>query len=216
MRRPETQLLRTLLDRHSITLLVDVGANQGQYATRMRALGFTGRIESFEPGSEAFGLLSRFASTDPLWVPHQIALAEAEGVLDLRVSHDSVSSSVLPVVDAHLRAAPRSAQSYAEVVRAAPLDDVLTYSADERIWLKLDTQGFEAQVLRGATAVLDKTWIIQTELALMPCYDGQASYQDVMSLLHTSGFLLAAVEPGTQDLSTGEMLQFDGVFLRVG
>jgi len=214
LRRPETQLYSTLLQRESISLLVDVGANQGQYATRMRILGYSGRIHSFEPGREAFALLRRHAASDPLWDVHEVALAESAGQRSLYVSDDSVSSSLLPVAEAHVRAAPASVSSRVEPVATARLDDLLPYDETDRIWLKLDTQGSEDKVLAGASAVLGRTRVVQTELAVLPCYDGQASYQEVMDVLHVAGFALVAVEPGTQDPTNGEMLQFDGIFVR--
>jgi FkbM family methyltransferase len=214
LRRPETQLLTHLLKAESISIVLDIGANQGQYAMRMRSLGYQGVIHSYEPGVEAFRDVQRFSSGDPLWNVHQLALSDSEGTQILYVSEDSVSSSLLPVADAHLRAAPASRAVHTEGVRTARLDDVLQAADGDRIWLKLDTQGSEDRVLAGAPLSLLQTRVVQTELSLLPCYDGQADYRQVIDHLHRLGFRLVAVEPGTQDPFTGQMLQFDGIFTR--
>jgi FkbM family methyltransferase len=205
-----------LLKRERISVLVDVGANQGQYATRMRTLGFQGVIHSFEPGRDAFALLERYSAADSLWHIQPVALSDVAGEQALFVSQDSVSSSLLPVADAHLRAAPASRTAHTETTTTAKLDHVLDVNDNDRIWLKLDTQGSEDRVLDGAPETLRRTWVVQTELALLPCYDGQADYRGIMDRLHAHGFRLAAVEPGTQDPQNGEMLQFDGIFVREG
>lgn len=214
LRRPETQLLTTLLQKELISVVLDVGANQGQYALRMRTLGYKGVIHSFEPGHAAFANLQRFSFADPNWHVHDLALSDAAGAQTLFVSEDSVSSSLLPVADAHLRAAPASKAAHTETIKTAKLDEVLQVKPGDRIWLKLDTQGSEDRVLGGARGTLQQTHVVQTELSLLPCYDGQADYRQMIDLLHSTGFRLAAVEPGTQDAVTGEMLQFDGIFVR--
>jgi len=82
------------------------------------------------------------------------------------------------------------------------------------VWLKLDTQGSEGDVLAGAWQCLKTVRVVQTELSLVPCYHGQADYREIFRLLHDAGLRLVSVEPGTQDPSSGEMLQFDALFER--
>jgi FkbM family methyltransferase len=203
-----------LIRENSINLLVDVGANQGQYAERMRATGFQGTIQSFEPSGEAFALLSARAQRDGNWVAHHLALGAISGQATLSVSNDSVSSSLLKVADPHLRVAPKSARAYAEQVRVSTLDEVLATTTDSRLWLKLDTQGSEDRVIAGAERTMASVRVLQIELSLVECYEGQADYRQIIDQLHASGFRLVMVEPGTQDVSTGELLQFDATFVR--
>jgi FkbM family methyltransferase len=212
LRRPATTFLSELLSREQINALVDVGANQGQYALRMRAIGYAGRIESFEPGSDAFELLKREARSDPLWNVHKTALGAERGNAQLNISQDSVSSSLLPVAQPLVAAAPGSARQGAEEVDVRRLDEAFSYSETDRLWLKLDTQGSEDAVLAGATGCLGLVRVVQTEVSLVPCYDGQADYRELFDTLHAAGFRLISVEPGTENPSTGEMLQFDAIF----
>lgn len=214
LRRPATRFTTDLLATQRIDLVLDVGANQGQYAQRMRALGYTGRIVSFEPGSEAFRLLSTHARDDALWSVRQCALGAQQGTGSLAVSEDSVSSSLLNVAEPHLRAAPRSSAIKHEDVRVDTLDALVMPVDDARIWLKVDTQGSEDQVLAGAVATLERARVLQAEVSLVECYVGQADYRAVFDIAHRSGLRLVSIEPGTQDPVTGTPLQIDAIFAR--
>ena len=212
--RPETRFLTDLLGVHRVSLLVDVGANQGQYAQHMRTLGYQGKILSFEPGGEAHRLLLRNSSNDAPWEVRRLALGASSAQGWLNVSHDSVSSSLLEVAAPHVRVAPMSSASYTEQVQVSTLDQELPNMEKERIWLKLDTQGSEDDILRGGYRLLPYVQVLQTEINLVDCYAGQADYRTIFDMAHSAGLLLVRVEPGTQDQETGELLQFDAIFGR--
>jgi hypothetical protein len=84
----------------------------------------------------------------------------------------------------------------------------------ERVFLKLDVQGFEMHVLRGATRALGELYGVQAELALAHLYEGDSPWREIVDHLAVRGYELAGVEPGFGDPESGRMLQFDGVFLR--
>lgn len=214
LQRPQTLFLQQLVLDHGINLLVDVGANQGQYANQMRTIGYRGRICSYEPGKKAFSLLSHHARRDQLWDVFGYALGSTDASGVLNVSRDSVSSSLLTVGQPLVLAAPDSVVSYTEHVAVRRLDTVLHLEDSDRVWLKLDAQGSEHDILLGAAQVLHHAQVVQCEISLVPCYDGQAEYMDIFDKLHTAGLRLVLVEPGTQQIGSGEMLQFDGIFAR--
>lgn len=195
-------------------LLVDVGANQGQYVMRMRALGYQGRTISFEPGTEAHRLLTRNAAADQAWAVRKLAISDEAGCVGLRVSRNLVSSSTLRVGAEHVTADPYSATAHTETVDCARLDTVLRDEPGHRIWLKLDVQGSEDKVLAGATDTLSRVQVVQCELSVAPLYDGQAGYLDIFRLLDARGFALIDIEPGFRQPSSGRLLQFDGIFMR--
>jgi FkbM family methyltransferase len=199
-----------------IDLLLDVGANEGQYAVRMRRAGFSGRIASFEPLSRAFEALERRAARDPRWDARCLALSDTDGHAEIHVAGNSTSSSLLDMGERHLRSAPESAYVGTEQVETARLDTLWDELVDgsRRVFLKLDVQGFEMHVLRGATRALGELRGVQAELALAHLYEGDSPWRDVVDHLAALGFELAGVEPGFGDPATGRMLQFDGVFLR--
>jgi FkbM family methyltransferase len=214
LRRPETLFLQNLISTRNIDTLIDVGANVGQYAMRHRILGFQGNIHSFEPAAEAFARLQAAAQDDAAWSCYGVALGSEAGEAVLRVSDDSVSSSLLPVAPAHIVAAPRSIETGRQQVPVHPLDEYRN-AFGSNLWLKLDTQGFELPILLGASETLRDVQVVQTELSLVECYEGQAMYNEVLGVLHDAGFRIASVEAGTQMHDTGEMLQFDALMVRI-
>jgi FkbM family methyltransferase len=205
-----------LLASERIDLVLDVGANAGQYAMRLRRAGYTGRIVSFEPLSEAFAELERNASQDVAWSTRPVALGDEDGSAEIHVSANSWSSSLLDMGERHLRSAPESAYVGTEPVTTARLDTIWDEVArpEDRVFLKLDVQGFEMYVLRGATASLDKVVGVQVELALAHLYEGDSPWREVVDHLEQRGFELAGLEPGFEDPHTGRMLQADGIFIR--
>ena len=89
---PEVRRGRLMIWRQ-IDLVIDVGANSGQYGGALRAAGYGGRILSFEPLAEAFATLSERCLDDPLWDCHCIAVGAGAGSAVLNVSRDLEASS---------------------------------------------------------------------------------------------------------------------------
>lgn len=204
-----------LLAAEGIDLVLDVGANVGQYGMRLRANGYRGRIVSFEPYETAYAQLQRTADRDALWDAHRLALSDEEGVAELNISSNSFSSSLLALTDRHVESAPGSSYVATESVRARRLDAIWPeVVGTARPWLKLDVQGFEMHVLRGAGERLGEARALQIELSLEPLYTGAVGWRDTVDWLEERGFALVAVEPGFDDPATGRMLQFDGFFVR--
>lgn len=214
--RTEGQRLARLLRTHRIDVVLDVGANIGQYAVGIRRAGFTGRIVSFEPLPQAFTELSRRRAADPSWSAVGLALGRQRGQVQLNVAGNSTSSSVLPMLARHVTAAPGSAYTTVCTVPIETLDAVFAQyvSPHERCLLKIDTQGFEHEVLAGATQSLDNILGLQLEMSLEPLYEGQVLFQKMLEWVYERGFTLAALEPGFSDETTGQLLQMDGVFFR--
>jgi FkbM family methyltransferase len=205
-----------LLRSEAIEVVLDVGANAGQYAQRLRSAGYTGRIVSFEPLSEAFAALERAAAQDPKWETRRLALSDTDGESDIHVAANSWSSSLLDMGEQHLASAPESAYVGAERITTARLDSIWDElpGSGERPFLKLDVQGFEMHVLRGAAGHLHQVAGVQAELSLVHLYDGDSLWREVVDHLESEGFELAGLEPGFEDPETGRMLQADGIFLR--
>jgi FkbM family methyltransferase len=207
-------LKQRLLASEAINLLIDVGANQGQYARHARFLGYAGEMISFEPGADAFGLLSRSARRDSSWKTVRAAVGAVNGSALLKVAANSVSSSLLQVSDLHTRSERASESIASERVQIVTLDDHIGDYADRRIWLKIDVQGYEGEVLKGATRTLRHCCVIECEASLRELYHGSIDYVSLLQLVHDEGFTLVWLEPGFTDQSTGEMLQFDLIAAR--
>jgi FkbM family methyltransferase len=217
-RRPSeaAQLVRQLFV-HQIDVVFDVGANTGQFAEMLRNAGFQGRIVSFEPSTVAHSALSKRARREANWViAPRMALGDHDGAITLNLAGNSASSSVLPMLPSHVRAAPESRYIGSETVDLRTLDSVSTELATdtERLFLKLDVQGFEHKVLQGAGQVLRRVAGIQLELSLVPLYDGEHLFHPMLHDLEERGYELWSVIPGFVDLDTGRLLQLDAIFFR--
>lgn len=202
-----------LIERLQVARVLDVGANEGQYGTRLREAGFTGELHSFEPLPDAYRVLAQAAQADPRWSTHRLAAGAEDGTAQLNVAANSVSSSLLPMEDRHLAAAPESRYTGQVEVRVATLDGLLGEAAAPTL-LKIDVQGAEDAVLAGAGRVLESVVALELELALVPVYTGQRLLGEVLPDLQQRGFSLVSVEPVLVDPETGYTLQVDGLFVR--
>ena len=213
----EEGILRSLLRRLQPVAVLDVGANTGQYGRMLRGIGYAGVIISFEPLSAAHRRLSVAAGADRGWiVAPRAALGSAKGSITINVSGNSVSSSVLPMLAAHLAVAPQSRYVATETVALERLDELLPaiFSGAGPLVLKLDTQGYEAEVLQGAAGILSRVVAIQMEISLVPLYQEAPSFIQIVTAMGELGFHLFQVIPGFRDVVTGQMLQLDGIFVR--
>jgi len=202
---------------HAIQTVVDVGANIGEYGAELREWGFQGRILSIEPTSAAFGALSERASGDARWTVLRFAAGAENGVAKINVaSNAGASSSLIPMLDSHRKSAPEVKFVASEQVEIRTLDTALAdlIVPGESLMLKIDTQGFEQMVLRGATATLTQVRLIECELSFVPLYEGQLIFHRMLELLDSLGFYVVQFAPGFPDPESGHCLQVDGIFAR--
>jgi len=202
---------------YRISHVFDVGANTGQFGKSLRnQVGFTGQIISFEPLSTAFELLEVTAKNDPNWTAVNCALGEKEGPSEINVSENSVSSSFLPILSACESAAPSSKYVSQETVVIRTLNSEFGKycTASDNIYLKMDTQGFEKQVLDGGAEVLPYIDTVELELSLVPLYEDQLLFLEMCEFMNQLGFNIVSIDPGFSDPNSGRMLQVDGIFHR--
>lgn len=206
-----------MLNFHNVDLLLDVGANIGQFAQSIREAGYAANLVSFEPLMGPHAELLRVSQDDPQWqIAARSAIGAEDGEVEMQVAGNSFSSSVLTMLPEHIRAAPESARVGTETAPIATLDVAAAdfLKAAQSPFLKIDTQGFEGQVLDGAARVLERASGVHLELSLLPLYDGQPLYDELMDRLYSAGFSLWGVWPGIHDPDNGRMLQFDATFFR--
>jgi FkbM family methyltransferase len=198
-----------------VDLVLDVGAASGAFGRELREWGYSGRIVSFEPMAAAFQRLEETRGDDPRWEVRRTALGDKAERAEINVATNSDSSSLLPLADAHREAAPWVTYGGTETIDVTRLDDI----ADQllppgtRAFLKIDTQGFERQVLDGAATALGSCVMVQLELSFAPLYEGSMLVDEAVSRMYAEGFRLVALDQGLAD-SHGRILQADGVFVR--
>jgi FkbM family methyltransferase len=211
------KLRSRLLRERRIDLVLDIGANEGSFALDLRASGYTGRIVSFEPLARVFAKLEGRSKLDGSWESLQLAVGSEPRTATLNIAGNWASSSLLPMDTRHLLAEPRSAYIGSEECEVVTLDGLGRGLIDrsERAYLKVDVQGSELDVLKGAEEILEQVEIIQAELSLLPLYDGAPLLGSVVRYLDERHFGLLALAPAFVHATTGAILQVDGIFARV-
>lgn len=203
-------LLRSL----EIDVVVDVGANAGQYGELLRERGYGGRLVSLEPVAAAYAELVQRAAADSGWTAVRVAASDVEGEVELHVTADSRSSSLL---ERNERFADRPgwAPKETQAVPARRLESLAgeLLQPGERAYLKLDVQGFERHVLDGAGPALARFGALELELSVAPLYEGQAQLVEMLPFLAGRGFHPVSLEPILLD-DAGRLLELDGLFMR--
>lgn len=211
-------VLKKLIDDFQVKTVFDVGANEGQFGNMLRQLGYGNKIISFEPLSKAWNNLKENSKNDAAWiVAKRAALGNQEGTIEINVSENSQSSSILAMEKSHKSAAPQSEYVSVEQTEITTLDKFIELNNEvlsESMMLKIDTQGYEMNVLMGAERVLEKIKIVELELSFIELYTGQQLYKEMVEHMEKRQFVLWSVFPVFCDKDTGRMLQADAIFVK--
>jgi FkbM family methyltransferase len=196
--------------------VLDVGAHIGGYGLELRENGYRGTVVSFEPLAAPFQRLASVAAQDGNWNVHRLALGSTDGEAKINVSGHLSSSSFLKMTGAHEAASPESKYLGEEAVRVRRLDTCVTMDEIQSspVWLKVDVQGFEKNVLEGAGSLLREFAGIELELSLVPVYEGAPLAEEMIAYLRQHGFAPTSFEDVMVDPSTAQVLQVNGMFLR--
>ena len=199
-----------------MTTTLDVGAHDGEFGVSLRHGGFAGTVVSFEPIEHHFRRLQSHAAADGDWRCVRAAIGEQEGSVEINVSgNDGFSSSIREMTERHHQGEPSSAYVRKEEVDLLPLDDAVPADLREQgFFLKVDTQGFETEVLNGASRTLSQCRVVELELGFVELYAGQALFADLVERMRAEGLVLNDLEPGFRDAASGELLQVDALFAR--
>jgi FkbM family methyltransferase len=216
-RYPDYDLERRMkiVNYFNIDTLFDVGANAGQYAINMRKLGYTNKIISFEPLRSAFEDLKRNSLKDKNWIVNNYALGNQDIKGFINIANNSYSSSILNMLPKHLESAPQSIYIGRERIEIKKLDSILNSfcNKEDCIMIKIDTQGYEKNIIDGAAESLNKIKIIQLEMSIVPLYENEILFDEMIKYLETKGFILFSLENGFSNPTTGQLLQVDGIFV---
>jgi FkbM family methyltransferase len=211
--------LASLLRRLRIECVVDVGAHHGEYALSLRRHGYSGRIVSFEPVADSFRELSAVVRQDASWTVHRLALGAAEEERLMNVPpRSSLASFLRPSAYSREIFGDEIVARHQERVSVTTLDSFLSAGSpadrsSSRLFLKIDAQGYDAQILDGAERILGLVHGLQVEVALKPLYDGVTPYLSQLGWLNDRGFELTGVFPVERD-SRMTIIELDCVFAR--
>lgn len=217
LRDPLHRLVR-LAAAERVEVCYDVGANEGQFAMDFRAHGYAGEIVSFEPLACAHERLAARAASDPRWtVASRAAVGASIGSVEINVAANWVSSSLLPLAPDAAGAARGVDTVATEKAPLVTLDEwrhAHPRFAGRAALLKIDTQGYEAEVLEGARHLLADVRLIYLELSLKPLYVGAPRFAEMVGRLAAIGFECVGLDGGLVDRRTAEMREADGIFRR--
>lgn len=213
----EPALVPFLPEGQPITL-VDVGASGGDFtAAVVEHCGVTRALLAEPMPMRCRQLEARYP--DPRFVIRQCAVSDAAGATEFDILNADYSSSILPALPEvggsgqrlDLRIKERIAvelRTLDELAAGAGLDGAIDL-------LKIDTQGAELHVLRGATGILPRVRLIWVEVSFRALYEGSALFADVHAFLSARGFRCYSIHDGFRG-ADGELLQADVLFLGAG
>jgi len=204
-----------MLKRNGINVALDVGACWGEFATQLRVFGYKGRIISFEPVLESFQKLQRLANKDPNWECHQYALGSCEAFQKIHILNCRHASSLLEPMDSLQRHfGSQMAVEKEETVRIRRLGSVFgtLCRPEDKVFLKIDAQGYEKEIIDGAGDALQSCLLIQMEVSLIPFYKNETMIAEMISYMDGKGFVPVSIEPGDFSKTTMQEFQVDIVF----
>ena len=195
---------KMLFSAYGISCVLDVGAHRGEYGQSLRRNGYRGDIVSFEPIQENFQVLARVSAGDPGWHCVNYALGAENKTASINVSSATDFSSFhTPNAAARAIFGQAPAVQRSEEVQIRRLDEMLDALPVDlstgQTYLKLDTQGWDLEVIAGAKGVLDGIAALQTEVAIQPIYDGMPTMVDSIVALAEAGFVPSGLFPVTLD-----------------
>ena len=205
-----------LINYHKINKIFDIGASIGMYGLEMRKLKFKGEIFSFEPLVSSYEKLAINSKKDRMWNTYNFAVGDCnkDSVINISANYDS--SSLLPMLPRHIKGAPDSKYIGKQKIKIITLDSIYDsiYEKNDNVYVKVDTQGFENEVLMGAKNSLKLIKGMQLEMSLKPLYKGALLYSEMIKKMNENDFELIGLENGFSDHKTGELLQVDGIFYK--
>lgn len=207
---PFSSIIRNLSDLNIISV-IDVGANVGQFGLDVRRHGFDGLIVSYEPVQKSFGFLSQTIKQHQPWKAFQLGLGEVESERLINISgNDGLSSSLLKMGSMHLENFPDSATVSQQTISISTIDKQLEILGirPQELLLKLDVQGFEAEVLKGASKSLSKIPLCYLEVSITPLYEGESTFLPILMELSNYGHEVIDVFRGIKT-KKGQLLQLD-------
>lgn len=215
---PLMRSLAKLLHANRINLVLDVGANDGWYSKNLRSIGYQNKIISFEPLKEPFDKVSAFAKKQGNnHIVLNCALGDFDGTTAIHVSQNSVSSSILNATTTLNSAVSETKYIDIREIMISKLDTIfptLCNPDKDRVFLKMDVQGYEMHVLRGSMHSLQYIQGIQLETAFVELYEDEKLFKEMVPFIESLGFELFLIIPGFLEKTSGRMLEADCVFMK--
>ena len=211
--------LMVLFERLNIQVVIDVGANKGQYAQFLRKIGFNGSIISFEPVSSTYKILEQNSIHDDSWMVFNVGLGSKNETLKINVSTVSELASIHEPSQYGLKLFGDSMLSEkSETINVIQLDSFMDEHKQRlditgNCFLKMDTQGYDLEVFKGALGSLDSIVGLQSEIPLKSIYSSVQNYHDILKFYEANRFEISGVYPVSRDSDTFGLIEVDCVMV---
>lgn len=198
----------------NVGMVVDIGANRGQFTLAARHCLRDTWIVAFEPLPGPADRFRRIFDGDARVALHSVAVGPQHREDTIHVAGKDDSSSLLPITEMQGSLFPGTEEVGTVVVQMAPLSEYLTAGEVETpALLKLDVQGYELEALKGCEALLDYFDYVYVECSFVELYAGQALADEVVAWLRERDLLLNGVYNLTYDRN-GRAVQGDFLFTK--
>jgi FkbM family methyltransferase len=199
---------------YNFNSIIDIGANEGQFARKIRTIFPYSKIYCFEPLKQTFDQLKLNFADDKNFVAYNFGLGESNEVKEIFRNEYSPSSSLLEMLDLHKINFDYAVDTTTEKISIRKLDDVFSEEIETPLLIKIDVQGYEMFVLNGGNRVVNQAEVVIIETSFYPLYAGQPLFDNIYSYFENIGFKYA----GNIEQLTGpndyRILQADAVFCK--
>lgn len=196
----EPEQLARFLTHFRVDCVFDVGANTGQYGRRLRDIGYKGLIISFEPNPDACAVLKENAANDPQWAIKEYALGRDGEARMFNVMADQQFSSLLEPDNSEVQtfekanAIHRTLRVVPEPLRTA-FPSLQSRYGFTRPFLKMDTQGYDVEIVKGAGEFIGEFVGLQSELGVQRLYKEAPTFTEALDYYRSLGFRLTTFVP---------------------
>ena len=207
--------LQQIIEFYEINLVIDVGANNGQFGRLIRKIGYKGDILSFEPVRSSFEKLRENSANDKRWRQIKLALGNKKGTEIINVFDSTDFSSILDPNEFGKQTFKQIRTSQKETIEIDTLDNILAndmHLKTRKIFLKMDTQGYDLNVFNGAKNSVNSIVAILSEISFLPIYEGMPDYHQVLKEFEANGFVVTGLFPVTRNKNLS-IIEMDGVLI---
>jgi len=194
--------------------VIDIGANNGQWMAEVRNHGYSGEAICIELLKKNYNKLKMgtFHNT----VAINCAVGNKNGYIYInQASNDGLSSSILELDDHHINAAPNIKYTGKEKVKISKLSKILETNTHKKIFVKIDTQGYEFEVLKSiGKNNLYRVYAFEIETSLVSTYKKMTLIEDIIKYLRNRGYQPLRIENGFGMPNFGQQLQVDILFIK--
>ena len=213
---PNKNLIKSI-NHFQIKSILDVGANKGQFTLMLLKNNFEGNIMSFEPLKEEHESLIKVSLKKENWkVARRCALGNKNRVQKFHISGNRESSSLLKILQKHKDLRPASKTIKTEKINVEKLDNFKKdiSKLEKNLLLKIDTQGSEIDVLKGASKVIKDIKCLFIEVSLVNLYKNQKLWLDIIKYMKKLNFNVWSVDQLLRNNNTGQTYQVDIFFYK--